>query len=319
MNTVRNESFFFTYAVSAGLSAPTAWQCKRAKAPLRLKSHGRNALQKSGSVDFHNSVPELKIPARSTKPQMRGLLKFPQPSREELGEIDRVAALLQERQGPLRIFAPHAGMWIQLDSSADPKLCYQIACGEYEQDEIRMVKKYVKKGDRVLDIGGCIGVTSALSGSISGEEVVVVEPNPILHQVIKDQLNLSGSKAKIIGACVQAKSQKEAIFFVHPQPWRSALTAYPQGAPYKEIRIPSLSFCELLDVEKPDVVILDIEGQESELFKEPLRHTPKHIVIEIHDFYIGETEAVSVLQRIVDSGYKIIDRSGWNWVFEKNL
>lgn len=92
-------------------------------------------------------------------------------------------------------------------------------------------------------------------------------------------------------------------------------TAHPQDRDYRLINVPAHSLNILLDSCQPDVVLADIEGEEKNLFHGPLGHKPRLLIIEIHDFYIGETESVATVQRILDHGYRLVDRSGWSWVF----
>ena len=57
-------------------------------------------------------------------------------------------------------------------------LAHQIACGTYEAAERAAVKAIVRPGDRVVDIGACVGVVTLVAARIAGAgNVFAYEPN----------------------------------------------------------------------------------------------------------------------------------------------
>ena len=245
-------------------------------------------------------------------------MKFCQPTPDELLEIQGVGRLLAAVRTDVILRLPHAPIDVLIEPSMDAKLCYQLATGIYEQDEIKLAQKYVNHGDHILDVGGCIGVTAAVCARLSGNEVSVVEPNLSLHETIRRQVALNSGRVEIDGRCVAADARKDAIFFVHRQPWRSALYEYPNGGmEYAKTNVPVVTLNEVLMRYSPDVTLVDVEGSEVGLFKDPLFHKPRCFIVEIHDFYIGETAVDEVITDLVAQDYRLIEQSGWTRVFVK--
>lgn len=89
--------------------------------------------------------------------------------------------------GPLR---HPAGLVLPLTGADDlrlvgPGLRAEIASGDYCGRAIAQLTKALRSGDRVLDLGAGIGLTSAVAARHPGvARVIALEPNPGLHGVM---------------------------------------------------------------------------------------------------------------------------------------
>jgi len=85
----------------------------------------------------------------------------------------------------------------------------------YEIEERELIKKYISEGDRILELGGCIGVVSYIANRLLKDphDHVVVEANPGLIPTLNKnkELNMCGF---IIEHCIIGSS-RYCDFFVH--------------------------------------------------------------------------------------------------------
>lgn len=59
--------------------------------------------------------------------------------------------------------------------------------GFYEREEFLVLRKLIKKGDLVIDVGANVGVYTLYLGKLAGETgaVVAIEPNPEIFEILK--------------------------------------------------------------------------------------------------------------------------------------
>jgi protein-L-isoaspartate O-methyltransferase len=76
------------------------------------------------------------------------------------------------------------GIRIPIDRSIiTDRILYSIIRGKYESTESRAVKAYIRGDDRILELGGGLGLISALASKIVESGIVVsVEANPRMVQ-----------------------------------------------------------------------------------------------------------------------------------------
>ena len=67
---------------------------------------------------------------------------------------------------------------------------------EYEPNTVEVLKKIIKKGDTVLDIGASIGPLSLVMSELVGEKgrVISIEPTPICFYYLCENIKLNGKK-----------------------------------------------------------------------------------------------------------------------------
>ncbi len=77
------------------------------------------------------------------------------------------------------VYAPH-GIPVAVPREADVKLRYDLARGRpYEEAEAAMIRAHLKSGTAVIELGGCLGIISALIRRHIGPDAphIVVEAN----------------------------------------------------------------------------------------------------------------------------------------------
>ncbi len=185
------------------------------------------------------------------------------------------------------------------DKMLTDKLREKLESGVYEGHEIFAVNKRVMPGDRVLELGTGIGYVAATCAGICGaENVTMVEANPEMIPIIKENLKRNGLyEFKILhGAVVPAGFGAESVSFFCTKPFWAGHLATEESNPRRVHEVPTIEFEGLLDRCRPNVVIMDIEGAEQHLFHQPWPDYVRHVMVELHPNMYPDT----VIKRIVD-------------------
>jgi len=187
----------------------------------------------------------------------------------------------------------------------------------YEIEERELIKKYISEGDRILELGGCIGVVSCIANRILKDphDHVVVEANPELIPTLNKnkELNMCGF---IIEHCIIGSS-RYCDFFVH----ELIVGGSGKRKTKRKIEIVSRSLNELLEKHGNfSVLLIDIEGGEYNFImenKEAIRNFSK-IIIEQHDFIIGPKKVGELKEILQNLGFSFKENIGASEVWLKN-
>jgi FkbM family methyltransferase len=162
------------------------------------------------------------------------------------------------------------GVEIHLPPSVTaPLVVERLRDGSYEADEANAAERCVKDGFRVLELGAGIGyVTAICARRTAPENVLAVEANPALIPVIESNLARNGAQGVTVlhGAVVaRAEEGQKASFRVQDHFPASRLAS--EGG--RIVDVPMIGFHDLLRAHRPHVVLMDIEGAETQLFDRP--------------------------------------------------
>ena len=133
----------------------------------------------------------------------------------------------------------------------------------WEPDTERVYQSTVKAGSTVLDIGAWIGPTLLFALACGAEKIIALEPNPESHSVIEKTLNLNPDIAKKITLLNQAANNKPGVLKMGLVKGESDTSTF--GIQGDQIDIPTTTIgnlIELHDLEKIDLIKIDIEGAE---------------------------------------------------------
>ena len=113
-------------------------------------------------------------------------------------------------------FAPH-GVQVHIPAGADVAIRYLLARGRpYEAPEAMLISRYVPKGANVIELGGCMGVVSALIRQTIGPDAkhVVVEANPDLVAICKTNATRYASEgaAEVVQSAVDYSGKPSIAF-----------------------------------------------------------------------------------------------------------
>lgn len=223
--------------------------------------------------------------------------------------------------GPPFVFNhPYFDFRVYLDPKfVGEKLASLIRTGDYELMDLDLFDLYIQSGDRVVDIGGGIGIAAAFCAKKSKKPVVVVEANKSLHNLILKQAEVNSVVVEpVFGAVVANEELREQLdFYFHEEFWRSTTT--PAESQYKKVsKVPAMGLAVSLEKYPADVLIVDIEGAEVGLFRCELKAKPRLIFVEIHVPNIGERASSRVFADLTSQGYRLSDFRAWMFMFERD-
>ncbi|MFO0586827.1 MAG: FkbM family methyltransferase [Polyangiaceae bacterium] len=249
------------------------------------------------------------------------LMSYPTPPPEEVQGVAYLAAVLPHLTAPVRVRHPFIDMEMELPKDIGPRIFYLASVGAYELSDLELLQRHVKAGDDVMEVGGGIGLTAALSAKISGRPVTVVEPDSRLFPIIRRQVEIANGEVRFLHAAVSAAEDLDEVdLFLDDEVWLSSLTEQDPARGERnrtKVRVPHRPLSELFDEHRPSAVMIDIEGAEEGLFERPYRHLPERLLVEVHFPLLGEQRAMRVTQSILDLGYRHLDCYGWTFVFQR--
>lgn len=262
------------------------------------------------------SQVDALLQATAEEIERRALMSYPDPLKPSEADLTVMGLLLRQSVTPIVITHPTIDIRLELNDLLGSRICYLIATGDYEQHDLELIRDYVRQGDVVLECGGGAGVTTALLGKITGRTVNVVEPDPRLAALIRRNVELNNGVVSFTQACVTTVSGEMVTFHIAKEIWFSSLQL-DAAETTATLSVPTTRLEDLVEEHRPSVLVMDIEGIESELFHASLDPAPRLIIIEIHFPLLGSRVSSETVQRIIDLGYNLIDIRGWTFVFSR--
>ncbi len=157
--------------------------------------------------------------------------------------------------------------------------------GCYETAEAQAVRARVKPGMRVLEIGAGLGFVSSVCATCAGaEHVVSIEANPNMVPVARGNLDLNGfSQVRLLhGVVTDGDIATETMpFHAGKAFWGGAMLGKDESHP-DAVDVPVLRLRDLLDLHRPEFVMMDIEGGEQHLFSQKWPRFVRFVVLELH-------------------------------------
>jgi FkbM family methyltransferase len=173
--------------------------------------------------------------------------------------------------------------------------------GAYEEQELRILDDVLEKEDRVMELGGGIGLISTFcSLRVGSENVVSYEGNPKMVEKIKRTYELNGV-SPTINNIILAGSEGSIDFCLKEDFWSSS-TVEREGR-FEKIRVGTRDVNGEIISHKSTFMVIDIEGGEDELLP-IIDFTPiKKILIEFHPDIIGEKRVSELIVLIIRNGF----------------
>ena len=137
--------------------------------------------------------------------------------------------------------------------------------GRYESDEARSLDALIQPDDRILELGTGLGYVACLAAKKAHRgQVLSFEANPKMVDLAKETAQLNSIDNVEIRNGILALDKGTRKFYLSEHFWESSLEPNPD---WNMISIGADSIHEVLDSFCPNVLIVDIEGGEYELFK----------------------------------------------------
>ncbi|SES04758.1 MULTISPECIES: FkbM family methyltransferase [Halopseudomonas] len=263
-------------------------------------------------------VEDWRIQERRQIVSQRGLNVWPKDQPDDLEQIERIGTWLDSLGEPEVLEHPLRPLKMQVAKGGSARMAYYFAMGDYEEADLELIEKLVMPGDRVLECGGGAGITGSLAAIHSGNPVTIVEPNEVMHDIIRQNVRLNGHECQLIAAAVVADdfSGEMLTLRVQDEYWWSSVLDHGSGEPV-ETEVARIS--DLLESIRPSVLVLDIEGAEVGLLPHKLPDDLRLIMVELHTPEIGDVATVSVVNTIMGQGFRLCHVRSQTWVFERSV
>jgi len=179
-----------------------------------------------------------------------------------------------------------------------PGLMRRLETGIYEEDEAHAARKRIKPGFRVLELGAGLGFVSNICAAQAGaENVLSVEANPAMVPVIRANLDRNGhEKTQLVHAAVTGGDGGGDIAFQANAAFLGGSLARHGVASDDLVDVPRIGIRTLIARHSPQVVLMDVEGAEADLFDAPWNPQLRFLIVELHPPRYPAT----VIKRIVD-------------------
>ena len=224
----------------------------------------------------------------------------------------RISSLLNSSS---TTFTPH-GIPIKIPSNIQTSVRYAFARGRpYEEAEAKMIINHLPLDTNVIELGGCLGVISALIRHRIGVNAhhLIVEANPDLTDIcLSNATNTTTKNTNIIVAAVDYSNKKYVNFvFGHHMHVGRVSKEQETGIP---TRTTTLSELVKRIPKGPFALICDIEGAEEHLFEreDTLISNISLLILETHPYMYtdGTNTQKKMLDCIASFGLQEIDREG---------
>lgn len=216
------------------------------------------------------------------------------------------------------------GVRVVIPRSADPVIRYLLARNRpYEAPEAQLIRAHVPPGSDVIELGGCLGVVSAIIRDRIGPNArhIVVEAVPELADICR--VNAQGGAAPGVSCVIQAAidySGKKTVTFARGHNAHVEHIARPEES---GIEIPTTTLSKLSTQisSGPFALVCDIEGHELALFEheEGVLSRVSVLVLETHlDVYPkGQADLESLILRLDRVGLKKIEQIDQVYCFSR--
>ncbi len=189
---------------------------------------------------------------------------------------------------------------------------------DYEKENFKYIRRHIKQGDTILDIGAHIGLTAAIFGKIVKQEgkVFSFEPTPSSFATLKETIRINGLQNIVtpVNMPVTEKSGKVKFFVSNTDvDVANSLVEWEEGKTLNTIELNATSiddFMEAQKIKRVDFIKIDAEGAELSVLKGGqktfLRFKPL-IILALHPVAINANgdSLLSIYEFVKKLGFKI--------------
>jgi FkbM family methyltransferase len=207
-------------------------------------------------------------------------------------------------------------------------ICYRLSFGNYPMDDaiveriqgrrepetMAIYAALVRPGNRVVEIGACYGEFTILLSNYVGQDgkVLAIEGTPNSFEILKH--NLAANKVCNVEAInvFVANTTPDVAFAKDAVSPYAAIEAMRSGAVAGDERVPTVRLSELLGDMGfiPDIILMDIEGFEIDVFEDLdcgfLDTCHPVIVFETHLSFYQDNRDIEFIRNVPR-------RRGWSW------
>lgn len=186
-----------------------------------------------------------------------------------------------------------------------------IVNGDRETLAVETLRNELKKGDVVLEAGANIGYYVLLESKPIGDKGLIYAVEPSKENYSRLRKNIKHNKLKNIKTYNFAFSDKDEKGFLEVLPHSNMNRIIKEKSPLKNVEKVKITTIDnfLKNEKKPDVVRMDVEGDEYHILKgmEKLleKNPPRLLYIETHFKHMGKEKSKEFLKKLRKWGYEI--------------
>lgn len=199
-------------------------------------------------------------------------------------------------------FAPH-GVTVTIPPRVDDNIRYQLTRGRsYEVPEGRFVKDVLRSGQKVVELGGSLGVVSALIRSVIGPSAkhVIVEANDALVEVCRANATQGADEGatEIVVAAIDYSGNPTVTFDTGSGAHVGAVSSSGGSMTVKAMTLSEV----LTEMEDgPFALICDIEGMEADMIDREADILPRVSVFILETHPHAYPDGTATVDRIVQT------------------
>lgn len=208
-----------------------------------------------------------------------------------------------------------AGIKMLIDPVMTPFQVRKLVEGRHAAQERKLLLPRLRPGERVLELGGGIGMLSiAIAKTVGPRNVVAYEPNPGLEALARENHRLN-DVAPELRVAMLGPAAGSAEFRVSANFSRSSVLAHDPGA--QTITVPVHPVAQVMAQVDPQVLVMDVQGAETELLPLVPLAGLRLLLVELHPDLVG-LQAVAKLRGLIrDGGLDEVERAGQSFLFER--
>src|SRR5665213_2084210 len=174
--------------------------------------------------------------------------------------------------------------------------------GSYECQEMNIIESRLKSSDKVLELGTGIGFISTYCAKIVGNDNIhTYEANPFMEEVIKEVYDKNNVDPKFEIALVGDKNSGNE--FVAQNDFLSS-SQKDAGKDGKKISVPLLNLNAIILKYMPSYLVMDIEGNELEVFSIIDFQSIHKVQFELHPSLLKQDEIDFIFRKLADNYFE---------------
>ncbi|MGH7941838.1 MAG: FkbM family methyltransferase, partial [Limisphaerales bacterium] len=185
----------------------------------------------------------------------------------------------------------------------------------YELQEREMARKFIRADDRVLEVGGCLGIVSCVANKLLRDKVrhVVVEGNPFCISAICRNRDINHCGFLVENCAVS--SERAVTFYLQPDCilGGSVMDGGARGRNRLSARVPDRTLAELDARYGPfSTSVTDIEGADLDALEGAMEILKGYrlVIIEFHEGAIGAENVDRCREWLRHAGLRLQERAG---------
>lgn len=193
----------------------------------------------------------------------------------------------------------------------------------FDVREREILASRIKPGFVFLDIGANIGAYGLFVAARAGHEarILCVEPQPDVYDRLVFNVGLNPfATVKAIDCAVADKAGELTLFLEPSNSGETSMKIVGSGGA-SAIRVPATTLLDLVTREgydHIDAVKLDVEGAEDVILEPFLREAPRRLWPDLLIVEDGSGRwQVDIAKLVVEAGYRLVEKTKLNFVFEK--